>query len=125
MNKQRYYSGPEVFNMDRHWTQRVFLASIYADPMGMIVRGVLGLNTRKGAAFGLSATIGKDSIVRTKLRGIHGQVMNVAHPLGTVIALRDEFRRLADHCRLPDAERLELFDQLKKWAGEDLRARSD
>lgn len=42
--------------------------------------------------------------------------------IGHIQDIRDEFRRLADHLKLDDHERLELFDELKKWVAVDLRA---
>jgi hypothetical protein len=121
MNKQRYFSSAEVYDRARSWQFRVLLAAFPADPMGLIVRAVLGVNSRVGAALGLEATIRKDGVVTAALRSPRGRKVTNAHPLGTVIALRDEFRRLADHCRLPDNERLALFEEVRKWAGRDLR----
>jgi hypothetical protein len=35
------------------------------------------------------------------------------------------FRGLADHLKLTDAERKEMFDEVKKWIERDYRAKSD
>lgn len=37
------------------------------------------------------------------------------------LALRDDFRRLADHMKLPDAERVELFKCVQRWLVADHR----
>lgn len=42
--------------------------------------------------------------------------------LGQITDIRDEFRRLADHLKLDDAERLELFNELRMWVAVDMRA---
>lgn len=42
--------------------------------------------------------------------------------LGQITDIRDEFRRLADHLKLDDGERVELFDELRKWVAIDMRA---
>lgn len=124
LNEQRYYSGDLVFDLGKSWQFRVALAAFPADPMGLIVRAVLGMNSARGAALGLEATINTDSIVAAKLRGRNGRILNNAHPLGTIIQLRDEFRRLGDHCKLNDGDRMALFEELRKWCGKDLRSRS-
>lgn len=119
----QYHSNELVYDQGRTWQFRVALAAFPTDPMGMIVRAVLGLNGRS-AALGLQATIRRDGIVVAPLRNREGRVVTKAHPLGSIIALRDEFRRLADHCKLPDTEREALFEELRKWCGRDLRSRS-
>jgi hypothetical protein len=45
--------------------------------------------------------------------------------VGHITDIRDEFRRLADHLKLDDGERVELFDELRKWVSIDLRADHD
>lgn len=125
MNKQRYYAGDQVFDLARSMKFRVALAAFPADPMGLIVRAVFGMNSARGAALGLEATIRPDGIVTAKLRGRRGGIMSEHHVLGSIIALRDEFRRLADHCKLNDGERMVLFEELRKWCGKDLRSRSE
>lgn len=42
--------------------------------------------------------------------------------LGHITDIRDEFRRLADHLKLDDGERVEMFDELRKWVAVDMRA---
>lgn len=45
--------------------------------------------------------------------------------LGQIGDIRDEFRRLADHLKLDDGERVEMFDELRKWVAIDMRADHD
>lgn len=45
--------------------------------------------------------------------------------LGQLADILDEFRRLADHLKLDDGERVELFDELRKWVAIDMRAQRD
>ena len=49
----------------------------------------------------------------------------LATPLGPVAEIRDDLRRLADRLKLEDAERVDLFDQFRKWVVRDLRAKSE
>lgn len=42
--------------------------------------------------------------------------------LGLITDIRDEFRRLADHLKLDDGERVDMFDELRKWVAIDMRA---
>jgi hypothetical protein len=39
----------------------------------------------------------------------------------TELALRDDFRRLADHLKLPDADRVEMFKCVQRWVVADRR----
>jgi hypothetical protein len=41
------------------------------------------------------------------------------------IALRDDFRRLADELKLPDADRVEMFAAVKRWVVADRRLDPD
>ena len=125
-----YHNSQEVFDDAHSWRYRVLLAAFPHDPMGTIVRAVLGRNLSWGISYGLSATIGKDGIVRTGKRiprkpteyNPQKHVDLMAEPIGSITALRDEFRRLADHCKLSDKDREALFMELKKWCGRDERA---
>lgn len=124
MLNQKYFKSADVYDQQHHWTWRVTLASYPTRSMGPMVRAVLGKNQRKGPRLSYEATIAENGMVYAGL--MHdNDLISIAHPLGDVIALRDEFRRLADHCRLNDTERLELFDLLKKWMGKDLRPKEN
>jgi hypothetical protein len=112
-----------VFDPEHTWRYRVLLASFTHDPMGPLVRAVLGRNCATGAAYAYQAHIDLIGKVRANLRLPNGNVLQ-ARTVGTDIAVRDEFRRLADHCKLTDGERIELFDELKKWTGDDRRVQA-
>lgn len=124
MLSQKYHNSAETKDPERHWTWRCVLASYPTRSMGPIVRAVLGKQMARGPKLSLQATVASDGMVYAGLKHDE-QVLSYAHPLGQVKSLRDEFRRLADHCRLNDADRLELFDQLRKWLGKDLRSEED
>jgi hypothetical protein len=125
-----YHSSTEVFDESHGWRYRVLLAAFPHDPMGTIVRAVLGRNLNWGVSYGLAATIGRDGIVRTGKRvprkptAYNSAKFHVlpGMPIGSIAALRDEFRRLADHCKLNDKDREALFMELRKWCGKDERA---
>ena len=118
-----YHSSGDVFDQAHSWQFRVLLAAFPHDPMGSVVRAVLGKWMRQGMAHGRTAVIAPDGMVRTAVRDQHGRWWKNM-PVGGIIALRDEFRRLADHCRLADAERNALFEELRKWIAEDQRSES-
>jgi len=124
MLNQKYYGAGEVRDNSRHWTWRVMLASYPTRSMGPIVRAVLGKQMQRGPKLSLQATIASNGMVLAGLKH-DDTVISYAHPLGTVQSIRDEFRRLADHCRLNDLERIELFTELRKWLGKDLRSEED
>lgn len=121
MAEQHYHKSNAVFDKEHTWRYRVLLASFPADPMGVIVRAVLGRNLATGAAMSLSAKIDIRGQIICRLRQPNGIVQRYFR-VGHVNAIRDEFRRLADHCKLDDDEREALFEELKKWAGKDERA---
>lgn len=121
---QKYHNSAEVKDGSRHWTWRVLVASFPTRSMGPMVRAVLGKQMARGPKLSLQATIGQSGMVYAGLKH-DDQVVSYQHPLGDVKAIRDEFRRLADHCRLNDAERIELFTELRKWMGKDLRSEED
>lgn len=70
-----------------------------------------------------TATVDEHGLLWAGLRTRRGQE-GVAL-LGSVQDIRDEFRRLADYLKLDDAERIELFEELRKWVAVDLRANHD
>lgn len=118
-----YHAGADVYDQAHSWRWRVLLASFPTDPMGSLVRAVLGKITYTGMAHGLQAEIDKDGVVRTLVRDSRGH-WHADMPVGTIVGVRDEFRRLADHCRLADDEREALFEELRKWIAKDHRAQS-
>lgn len=53
-----------------------------------------------------------------------GQAQFFATDIGSVEEVRDNMRGLADHLKLSDADRVEMFDELRKWFARDFRATS-
>lgn len=124
MLNQKYHTSADVYDQSHHWTWRVTLASFPSRSMGPIVRAVLGKNMQRGPKLSLQATIAPGGMVYAGLKH-DDKVVSFAHPLGQVQSIRDEFRRLADHCRLNDTDRIALFEELRKWLGKDLRSEEE
>lgn len=91
--------------------------------LGLILLAVIGqtpadrpmISIKRGAAIMPDGTVVADCMLRF-------QMEYRATALGTVQEIVGNFRGLADHLKLSDAERLEMFDLLRKWMGKDLRA---
>lgn len=90
--------------------------------LGCFVLAILGFqNGIKPPRFGRTAFIDKDGILYSNMQAEDGK-MYKNHCLGPVAEVRDNFRGLADHLKLSDAERNAMFDELKKWISHDARA---
>lgn len=64
--------------------------------------------------------IEKNGTVVAKVRGRNGLVKeDVIYP--SEIALRDEFRHMADELKLGDADRIEMFGAIRRWVVADRR----
>ncbi len=64
--------------------------------------------------------VAKNGAITAKVRGRNGLLTEeVIYP--NEIALRDEFRRLADQLKLSDADRVEFFGAIKRWVVADRR----
>ncbi len=113
----------EVRDPARPWQWRVLRASL-PTTTGIIMRSMLGQNSRKGICFNyIGCDISEGGMCWVQAR--HGQVGAWRWTrLGDIKAVRDNVRKLADHCHLNDAERNELFDHLKRWIRKDARATS-
>lgn len=105
------------------WQFRVIRASL-ATTTGSIVRAILAKQTRSYPEFGRTADITKDGWFISTLKRA-GIIIKPCCYIGTVEDVRDNLRRLADHCHLTDAEREALFEQLRKWIRRDYRATSE
>jgi len=66
------------------------------------------------------ATINKAGIVCCEMKRRDG-MRCIAGIYRSEIAMRDDFRKLADRLKLSDADRVALFGVLKKWVTCDLR----
>lgn len=85
---------------------------------------MLGKIPSGGPAYGKTCDILTNGVVVTPTRKHDGNWTEM-RPIGTIIAVRDNVRRLADHCKLPDAEREAMFEELRKWVRRDYRATSE
>lgn len=91
--------------------------------VGLIVMAMLARQPKHGPALGSTCEILTDSRVMAKVRryGVWG----APETIGTVESVRDSLRRLADHCKLSDADREVMFEELRKWCFRDYRAKSE
>ncbi len=90
--------------------------------MGMFVLAILGWqHGRKPPRFGSRAVINKDGIVIAHAQNAEGTKFRNQN-LGHVQNVTDSFRGLADRLKLNDKERMEMFEELRKWFVHDERA---
>lgn len=90
--------------------------------MGCFVLAILGWqHGRKPPRFGKTARIDKNGNVFSNMQDKNG-IMYRNHFLGGVKDITDSFRGLADHLKLDDKQRGEMFAELKKWFAIDERA---
>lgn len=115
----KFHVSEDVFDESRSWKWRVIYASMGTTP-GAIVMAMLAKVPKLGPAYGQTCDILPNGIVITPHR-IAGK-WTEQRPIGSVIAVRDAMRHLADHCKLKDAEREALFEELRKWIRRDFRA---
>lgn len=117
----QFSTHSDIFDKARSWKWRVLRAS-HSTTTGLVVQAVLAAQPDRGQAFGKHADITVDGQVMCMHRQLgkwHGPI-----PIGSISAVRDNVRRLADHCKLDDAEREALFTELRKWIRKDHRATS-
>jgi hypothetical protein len=96
------------------------LAHNFEDRLMLICRAI-GFSTFLPAPYLESAgRVAKNGAVIARVRDRDGRLR--WRPLyRSEIALRDDFRRLADRLRLSDTDRTELFDAVKRWVVADRR----
>ncbi len=118
----QFSNAQDVFDQAKSWRVRAVRASI-GTTTGMIVLAILARQPKNGPAFSNTCDILPDGKVVSNVRryGQWGQ----PEVIGTVETVRDNMRRLADHCKFSDADRLAMFDELRKWIRKDFRARSE
>lgn len=112
----------DVFDTSRDWQWRTIRAS-FGTTTGAILRAVLGHQSKVGLAFGSYCDITKGGVCWTMVRYRKGEPFSWV-ALGEITAVRDNLRHLADHCKLNDRDRTEMFVSLKKWIRRDDRATS-
>lgn len=93
---------------------------------GCILLSMIGRTPKNPPYITTTATVDENGLAWVGMARMTAE--GVTHGLcaiGSVIDIRDEFRRLADHLKLDDGERIEMFDELRKWVAIDLRANHD
>ncbi len=91
--------------------------------LGAIFLQIIGKSAKHPPQIIGTASVDEDGLCWTLLRKSHGvEVAEGVVCLGQIGDIVDEFRRLSDFLKLNDAERIELFEELRKWVAVDLRA---
>jgi hypothetical protein len=91
--------------------------------IGTIVLFLIARRPKNGPRVESTCTVDEAGLAWTFLTNRHGNYGLVC--LGSIVDIRDDFRRLADFLKLDDGERVELFDELRKWVAIDMRADHD
>lgn len=90
--------------------------------MGCFVLAILGWqHGRKPPRFGSKAAIDAEGMVFSNCQDKDGK-MYKSECLGHLSHITDSFKGLADKLKLNDLERIEMFDELRKWFVHDERA---
>jgi|CXWL01.1.fsa_nt_gi hypothetical protein len=92
--------------------------------LGCILLAVLGRPAKHPPQFGSSATITSDGFVMADFVGRDGRGHMGARVCGAD-ELRDNFRGLADHLKLDDANREAMFKAVRQWIAVDYRANKE
>lgn len=92
--------------------------------LGCILLACLGRNAKHPPAFGANAIITSDGFVMAHFvgkdgRGHHGALV------GEISDLVGNFRGLADHLKLSDIDRKEMFDKVRQWISLDYRIKKE
>lgn len=104
------------------WRSRALRATRDDDLMRCFLLAVLGWQTGlKPPRFGRVARISANGLLYSNMQDINYRIYP-NHCLGMVETVIENFRRLADHLKLNDADRKEMFLELKKWIARDDRA---
>jgi len=90
--------------------------------MAAITMAVLHVSPRPLPALADNAIISDDGMVVCAAKDSRGHSFFVT--VDSIVRVRDNFRGLADHLKLSDTEREEMFDALRKWFIRDFRATS-
>lgn len=111
--------GP--LKLSREGVERLLVAAMQGDrETHVLIMAVLGLRPHTPPAIGIRAEIHEDGWVYTNgidRSGAYWPELKVI----SVIGLRDVFRYLADRVKLSDADRVALFDHVRRWITADKR----
>lgn len=89
--------------------------------LGCLLLAVIGRNAKHPPWFGRSAEITAEGLVVTSFTHRSGRRYE-PWVWGSVEELTAAFSRLADELKLNDADRIELFRQVRQWVARDNRA---
>lgn len=90
---------------------------------GCILLSIIGQMPKHPPRIYTSATVDENGFTWVNMQ--NRDYVSGTACIGLITDIRDEFRRLADHLKLDDGERIELFEELRKWVAIDLRADHD
>lgn len=132
MNENAQSPPPPSSRADKHrllrWKRDIILASSPATtrngddfPLHLIVLATLKLH-RHLPRLAASAKIDTHGAVHTVMLTSEEPLEGRKVRLGQVNHIRDGLRRLADHCKLDDADRQAMFDAFSGWIAKDERA---
>ena len=88
--------------------------------LGCILLACLKLGRNKVPRFGLEAIVTSDGYVQADFVDRHGQGHHAAF-VGELQEIIDNFRGLADHLKMEDQDRRELFEAVRGWIVADYR----
>lgn len=90
--------------------------------LGAVIIAVLGRTPKNPPFFNVWATIDAEGVIRAGFVARNGLQYH-DFPICHVRDLGVELNRLADHCKLDDAQRAALFEEVRKWVRSDARAK--
>lgn len=91
--------------------------------LGTMLLAILGRNAKHPPKFGPGCVISLDGYVFANFVDRQG-IVHAAQCVCSVGQMNDGFRLLADSLKLDDADRIALFDEVRKWVYKDERATS-
>jgi hypothetical protein len=98
------------------------LAHNYDEVMPTLLRVVFPGFSSITAPFLTSAgRVSKTGAIVADVVDRHGKITKRSPLYPSEFALRDDFRRLADRLKLSDADRMEMFEAIKRWVVCDYR----
>jgi hypothetical protein len=98
------------------------LAHNYDEAMPVLMQVLFpGFESIKPPFLCSAGRVDKGGAVVADLAEKSGQIVKNYRLYPNEIALRDDFRRLADQLKLPDSDRVELFAAVKRWVVADRR----
>lgn len=98
------------------------LAHNYDDAMLILLKAVFpGFKSITAPFFSTAGKVAKSGHIVADMVTKTGRIAKDFPIYRNEIELRDDFRRLADHLKLGDADRVEMFAAVKRWVVADRR----